>query len=116
MQENLPMIMGLLAVWNLNFMEYQTFAILPYAQALTRFAAHIQQLDMESNGKRVQVDGEVASGSTGGVYFGEPGTNGQHSFYQLLHQGRTVPMDFIGFKESQNPVMLDGEPGISPTP
>jgi len=109
-QENIPMTMGLLAVWNLNFLDYQTFAILPYAQALTRFAAHIQQLDMESNGKRVQVDGTLTSVSTGGIYFGEPGTNGQHSFYQLVHHGHTIPAEFIGFRTSQNPIEIAGEP------
>jgi glucose-6-phosphate isomerase len=109
-QENLPMLMGLLAIWNINFMGYDTFAILPYAQALTRFAAHIQQLDMESNGKRVHADGTPTSVSTGGIYFGEPGTNGQHSFYQLLHHGHTVPAEFIGFRTSQNPIQIEGEP------
>ncbi|CAE7750664.1 ENO, partial [Symbiodinium sp. CCMP2456] len=75
-----------------------------------RFVAHIQQLDMESNGKRVQMDGAECTVPTGAIYFGEPGTNGQHSFYQLMHQGRAIPADFIGFKVSQNPISLDGEP------
>ena len=75
-----------------------------------RFVAHIQQLDMESNGKSVAMDGTPIDFKAGAIHFGEPGTNGQHSFYQLLHQGRAVPMDFIGFVESQNPVFLDGEP------
>ena len=109
-KENLPMILGLLAVWNASFLGYESHCVVPYCQALMRFVAHIQQLDMESNGKSVAMDGTPLSTKTGAIYFGEPGTNGQHSFYQLLHQGRTVPMDFIGFKESQNPVMLDGEP------
>merc|ERR1711998_311999 len=106
----MPMIIGLLSVWNVSIMGYEGCAVLPYCQALIRFVAHIQQLDMESNGKSVAMDGTAVPFKTGAIYFGEPGTNGQHSFYQLLHQGRTVPMDFIGFKESQNPVMLDGEP------
>merc|ERR1719160_2351835 len=109
-RENLPMILGLLAVWNASFLGYESHCVVPYCQALMRFVAHIQQLDMESNGKSVAMDGTPLPFKTGAIYFGEPGTNGQHSFYQLLHQGRTVPMDFIGFKTSQNPVMLDGEP------
>lgn len=107
-ESNLPTLMGLLAVWNLSFNKGESFAILPYCQALVRFVAHIQQLDMESNGKRVQMDG-TATPHSGGVYFGEPGTNGQHSFYQLLHQGRKIPAEFIGFKESQTPIHLPGE-------
>ena len=83
--------------------------MLPYCQALTRFVAHIQQLDMESNGKRLQMEGSGCPTSTGSVYFGEPGINGQHSFYQLLHKGRTVPADFIGFRDSQNPIFMEGE-------
>ncbi len=85
-------------------------AILPYAQALKRFAQHIQQLSMESNGKRVAMDGSELAYSTGPVVFGEPGTNGQHSFYQLLHQGRVVPAEFIGFTKSQTPVSVAGHP------
>jgi len=108
-EKNLPTLMGLLAVWNLSFNYKGMYAILPYCQALVRFVAHIQQLDMESNGKRVQMDGTPCSLPSGGVYFGEPGTNGQHSFYQLLHQGRSIPAEFIGFKESQNPIHLPGE-------
>jgi len=87
-----------------------SLSVLPYCQALTRFVAHIQQLDMESNGKRVQMDGSTCSTSTGALYFGEPGTNGQHSFYQLMHQGRAIPAEFIGFKVSQNPITIEGEP------
>merc|ERR1719242_377691 len=94
--QNLPMIVGLLSVWNTSFLGYEACAILPYCQALVRFVAHIQQLDMESNGKRVQMDGTECPTSTGAIHFGEPGTNGQHSFYQLMHQGRTIPSDFIG--------------------
>eukprot|EP00928_Gymnodinium_smaydae_P095033 TRINITY_DN80_c0_g1_i2.p1 TRINITY_DN80_c0_g1~~TRINITY_DN80_c0_g1_i2.p1 ORF type:complete len:565 (+),score=153.61 TRINITY_DN80_c0_g1_i2:211-1695(+) len=107
--ENLPLIMGLLAVWNCSILGYEGQAILPYCQACVRFVSHIQQLDMESNGKRVQMDGSEVQVGTGAIYFGEPGTNGQHSFYQLMHQGRVVPAEFIAFSESQNPVHLDGE-------
>lgn len=110
MEKNLPTLLGLLAVWNASCMGYEGCAVLPYCQALVRFVAHIQQLDMESNGKRVQMDGKECSVPTGAIYFGEPGTNGQHSFYQLMHQGRVIPADFIGFKVSQNPISLDGEP------
>mmetsp|Transcript_81654 Transcript_81654/g.141967 ORF Transcript_81654/g.141967 Transcript_81654/m.141967 type:complete len:546 (+) Transcript_81654:93-1730(+) len=108
--ENLPMLAGLLAVWNASCLGYEGYAILPYCQALVRFVAHIQQLDMESNGKRVCMDGTEVPVGTGAIYFGEPGTNGQHSFYQLMHQGRAIPAEFIGFAASQNPIMLPGEP------
>lgn len=108
-RENLPIIMGLLGVWNSSFLGHASRALLPYSQALLRFAAHIQQVDMESNGKGVSLEGVELPYSSGEVNFGEPGTNGQHSFYQLIHQGRVVPCDFIGFCESQNPVELDGE-------
>ncbi len=110
LRENIPVILGLLGVWNSTFMGYETRALLPYAQALKRFPAHIQQVDMESNGKRVAMDGSILPFQAGEINFGEPGTNGQHSFYQLMHQGRVVPADFIGFMESQTPVALDGEP------
>jgi len=103
---NLPVLLGLLGVWNASFLAYPARALLPYSQALLRFAAHIQQVDMESNGKRVTTDGEVLPFEAGPVDFGEPGTNGQHSFYQLLHQGRPVPADFLGFCESQEPMQL----------
>jgi len=109
-EANMPLIMGLLSVWNTSCLGYEACAPLPYCQALVRFVAHIQQLDMESNGKRVQMDGTPCPTSTGALYFGEPGTNGQHSFYQLMHQGRVIPAEFIGFKKSQNPISLDGEP------
>merc|ERR1719331_1991789 len=109
-KENLPLIMGLLAVWNCSVLGHEGLAVLPYCQALVRFVPHIQQLDMESNGKRVKMDGSVVPMGTGAIYFGEPGTNGQHSFYQLMHQGRVIPAEFIGFSQSQNPVKLDGEP------
>lgn len=109
-KSNLPLILGLLSVWNTSLLGYEGCAILPYCQALVRFVPHIQQLDMESNGKRVKMDGSPADVGTGAIYFGEPGTNGQHSFYQLMHQGRVIPAEFIGFKVSQNPVHLEGEP------
>eukprot|EP00918_Siedleckia_nematoides_P004158 GHVU01009336.1.p1 GENE.GHVU01009336.1~~GHVU01009336.1.p1 ORF type:complete len:226 (+),score=25.85 GHVU01009336.1:71-679(+) len=104
-RSNIPILMGLLGVWNCTFMGYDALAVLPYAQALTRFAAHIQQLAMESNGKRVTSSGEIVSVATGEIVFGEPGTNGQHSFYQLMHQGQTIPADFIGFSLSQHPTL-----------
>jgi len=109
-KENLPLLMGLLSVWNVSVLKHEGCAVLPYCQALTRFVAHIQQLDMESNGKRVTMAGEEVPVGTGAIYFGEPGTNGQHSFYQLMHQGRVIPAEFIGFSASQNPVELPGEP------
>ncbi|KAH8095873.1 glucose-6-phosphate isomerase [Aureococcus anophagefferens] len=107
---NLPVILGLLGLYNSSFLGYECKAILPYAQALLRFAAHVQQLDMESNGKSVAMDGSKLDFAAGEVIFGEPGTNGQHSFYQLMHQGRVVPAEFIGFAKSQAPVHLDGAP------
>lgn len=108
-KENVPLILGLLDVWNGSLLGYEGIAILPYCQALLRFVPHIQQLDMESNGKGVQMDGTPVAVPTGAINFGEPGTNGQHSFYQLMHQGRVVPSHFIGFATSQNPVELPGE-------
>jgi len=110
MRENLPTLMGLLSVWNASLLGFEGCAVLPYCQALVRFVAHIQQLDMESNGKGVKMDGSPVNVPTGAMYFGEPGTNGQHSFYQLMHQGRVIPAEFIGFQVSQNPVHLPGEP------
>ncbi len=102
---NLPVLMGLLAVWYNNFFGAQTVAVLPYDQYLKRFPAYLQQLTMESNGKRVTLDGTVVAGDTGAIYWGEPGTNGQHSFYQLIHQGtRLIPCDFIAFHEGLNPL------------
>ncbi len=102
---NLPVLMGLLAVWYRNFFECQTMAVLPYSQYLKRFPAYLQQLTMESNGKHVTLEGADVEVDTGAVYWGEPGTNGQHSFYQLLHQGTTmVPVDFIGFAQTNNPL------------
>ncbi len=108
-EKNLPVILGLLGVWNSTFLGRATRALLPYAQALLKLAPHIQQVDMESNGKRVGLDGAELAFESGEINFGEPGTNGQHSFYQLIHQGRVVPADFIGFKRSQQPVVLKGE-------
>lgn len=100
--ENLPLISAMLGIWNRNFLHYQTVACLPYSQALIRFPAHLQQLDMESNGKRIDHCGNPVDYDTGPLVWGEPGTNGQHSFYQWLHQGiNIVPIEFIGFTESQ---------------
>lgn len=102
---NLPALMGLLAIWNTNFLEAATVAVLPYEQYLKRFPAYLQQLTMESNGKRVTLEGVPVDFATGPIYWGEPGTNGQHSFYQLIHQGtRLIPCDFIGFCQSLNPL------------
>ena len=104
-ERNLPVLMGLLAIWNNNFLDAATVAVLPYEQYLKRFPAYLQQLTMESNGKRVTLDGTAVDYATGPIYWGEPGTNGQHSFYQLIHQGtRIVPCDFIGFGQTRNPV------------
>ena len=101
-RKNASLLDALIGVWERNFLGYPYTAILPYSQALSRFPAHLQQLDMESNGKRVNRDGKPVAYSTGPVVFGEPGTNGQHSFYQLLHQGTdTVPLQFVGFRKSQ---------------
>jgi glucose-6-phosphate isomerase len=108
-RQNIPVLMGLLGIWNSTFLGHESRAILPYAQALLRFPAHVQQLDMESNGKRVGLDGQELPFQAGEVNFGEPGTNGQHSFYQLIHQGRTIPTEFIGFARSQYPVELPNE-------
>jgi glucose-6-phosphate isomerase len=103
--ENLPVIMGLLAVWNRNFLGAHTTAVLPYSQHLHRFPAYLQQLTMESNGKHVTASGQRVDYDTGAIYWGEPGTNGQHSFYQLLHQGTTiVPVDLIGFLQPTTPI------------
>lgn len=100
--ENLPLLLALLGVWNHNFLGAATLAILPYSQALHRFPAHLQQCDMESNGKSVNRDGRAVHYATGPVVWGEPGTNGQHAFYQLMHQGtEIVPVEFIGFAKSQ---------------
>jgi glucose-6-phosphate isomerase len=103
-ESNLPMLLGLLAVWNRDFLGFPTVGVMPYDQYLHRLPANLQQLTMESNGKHVTQDGKHVSYETGAIYWGEPGTNGQHSFYQLIHQGTTiVPVDFIGFARSLNP-------------
>jgi glucose-6-phosphate isomerase len=105
LEKNLPALMGLLTVWYTDFFDAQTVAILPYEQYLKRFPAYLQQLTMESNGKHVTLDGTHVDANTGPIYWGEPGTNGQHSFYQLIHQGtRLIPCDFIGFSKSINPL------------
>ncbi|CAG7861680.1 unnamed protein product [Brassica rapa] len=125
-EKNIPVILALLSVWNVSFLGYPARAILPYSQALEKFAPHIQQacelstfmylcniqlayVSMESNGKGVSIDGLPLPFETGEIDFGEPGTNGQHSFYQLIHQGRVIPCDFIGTVKSQQPVYLEGE-------
>lgn len=106
LEQNLPVLMGLIGYFNSVYMNLNTCAILPYCQALHRFPAHIQQMAMESNGKGCTMAGKTIAIPTGEIFFGEPGTNGQHSFYQLMHQGTVVPADFIGFVESQNPVTV----------
>ena len=132
-ERNLPVLMGLLSIWNSSFLNYGARAILPYCQALAKFPSHIQQVRtivaffatfphcnfigacnydqvaMESNGKSVDIHGEWLPFQAGEVDFGEPGTNGQHSFYQLIHQGRVVPAEFIGLVKSQQSVYLKGE-------
>jgi glucose-6-phosphate isomerase len=103
--QNLPVLMALLAVWYGDFFDAQSFGVMPYEQYLKRFPAYLQQLTMESNGKHVTLDGRTVDYQTGGVYWGEPGTNGQHSFYQLIHQGtKLIPLDLIGFGKSLNPL------------
>jgi glucose-6-phosphate isomerase len=104
-ERNLPVLMGLLAIWYNNFFGAQTVGVMPYEQYLKRFPAYLQQLTMESNGKSVTLDGTHVDYPTGPIYWGEPGTNGQHSFYQLIHQGtRLIPCDFIAFAEASNPL------------
>jgi glucose-6-phosphate isomerase len=103
--QNMPVLMGLLTIWYTDFFDAQTIAVLPYEQYLKRFPAYLQQLAMESNGKHVTLEGEAVGCDTSPVYWGEPGTNGQHSFYQLIHQGtRLIPCDFIAFIHALNPV------------
>jgi len=98
-------LMGLLALWYNDFFDAQTVGVFPYEQYLKRFPAYLQQLTMESNGKHVTVDGKPVEHDTGSIYWGEPGTNGQHSFYQLIHQGtRLIPCDFIAFERTLNPI------------
>ncbi|HMJ49805.1 MAG TPA: glucose-6-phosphate isomerase [Burkholderiales bacterium] len=105
LERNLPVLMGLLSVWYNDFFGAQTVAVLPYDQYLKRFPAYLQQLTMESNGKQVTLEGQGVAYETSPIYWGEPGTNGQHSFYQLIHQGtRLIPCDFIGFAETLNPL------------
>ena len=109
---NVPLLMGLLNVWYTNFLDAQTHAVLPYSQLLHRFPAYLQQLTMESNGKGVRWDGTPVTADTGEVFWGEPGTNGQHAFYQLIHQGtRLVPADFIAFANPAYP-LRDGETDV----
>jgi glucose-6-phosphate isomerase len=105
LERNLPVLLGLLVIWYNNFFGAETVAVLPYEQYLKRFPAYLQQLTMESNGKHVTIDGARADYDTGPIYWGEPGTNGQHSFYQLIHQGtRLIPCDFIAFARTLNPL------------
>jgi glucose-6-phosphate isomerase len=109
---NVPVLMGLLNVWYTNFLGAETHAVLPYAQLLHRFPAYLQQLTMESNGKSVRWDGSPVSTGTGEVFWGEPGTNGQHAFYQLIHQGtRLIPADFIAVATPPYP-LKDGETDV----
>jgi glucose-6-phosphate isomerase len=101
-RKNIPLLLAMIGIWNHNFLGFPTLAILPYSQALHRFPAHLQQCDMESNGKSTDRQGRAVTSRTGPIIWGEPGTNGQHAFYQLLHQGtEVVPAEFIGFKQSQ---------------
>jgi glucose-6-phosphate isomerase len=105
LEANMPVIQGLLNVWYDNFLGAQAHAVLPYSQRLARFPAYLQQLTMESNGKSVRLDGSPVDYETGEIYWGEPGTNGQHAFYQLLHQGtKLVPADFIAFAEPNHEI------------
>jgi len=112
LERNVPVLMGLLNVWYANFLGTDNHAVLPYSQALHRFPAYLQQLTMESNGKRVRWDGSPVASSTGEIFWGEPGTNGQHAFYQLIHQGtRLIPADFIGVATPAHP-LRDGETDV----
>lgn len=109
-EKNLPLHAALIGIWNRNFLHHPTLAVIPYAQPLLRFPAHLQQLDMESNGKRVDKWGSPVEFATGPIVWGEPGTNGQHSFYQLIHQGTDpIPLEFIGFREGQYPIDFEIE-------
>ncbi len=111
LEQNLPVIAGMLNVWYANFFDVETHAVLPYSQYLHRLPAYLQQLTMESNGKSVRADGTPVTTTTGEIFWGEPGTNGQHAFYQLLHQGtRLVPADFIGFAEPNHVLPVNGDP------
>jgi glucose-6-phosphate isomerase len=101
---NVPVVLGMIGIWNNDVLGMETKAVLPYAEDLARFPAYLQQLDMESNGKSVRLDGSAVTMGTGPIVWGEPGTNGQHAFFQLLHQGtRVVPIDFIGFANPDHP-------------
>lgn len=108
-QKNIPLLLGLIGFYRTTIQKCSSRAILPYCQALCKFVPHVQQLDMESNGKGVNLEGKLLPYETAVVNFGEPGTNGQHSFYQLLHQGRPIPSEFIGFTKSQQPVHIGNE-------
>ncbi|CAM3837239.1 glucose-6-phosphate isomerase [Deinococcus saxicola] len=111
LEKNLPVLMGMLGVWYNNFFDAQTHAVLPYDQYLQYFPAYLQQLDMESNGKHITLDGQAVDYQTGQVIWGQPGTNGQHAFYQLIHQGtKLIPCDFIGFCQTLNPLPMPGGP------
>ena len=104
-EQNLPVLLGLIGIWYNDFFGAQTYAVLPYDQYLARFSAYLQQLDMESNGKRVTLEGQAVDYETGPILWGQPGTNGQHAFYQLIHQGtKLIPCDFIGFSQTLNPI------------
>src|SRR6185437_11909731 len=110
LESNAPALLGLIGLWYNNFFGAQSRAVLPYSNDLARFPAYLQQLTMESNGKSVRADGSPVTTTTGEIFWGEPGTNGQHAFYQLLHQGtRLVPADFIGFAEHNHELPVDGE-------
>jgi glucose-6-phosphate isomerase len=110
LERNLPVLMGLLALWYRDFFGLQSYGVMPYEQYLKRFPAYLQQLTMESNGKHVTLAGQHVDYDTGAVFWGEPGTNGQHSFYQLIHQGTTmIPVDLIGFGKSLNPLLAFGK-------
>jgi len=110
LNENLPLLVALLGIWNHNFLNYQTVALIPYSQALLRYPAHIQQVEMESNGKSIDQKGQFVNFQTGSIIWGEPGTNGQHSFFQLLHQGTSVvPVMMIGYKINQNQLDIEVE-------
>lgn len=113
LEKNIPVIAALIDIWNINFLGHQVRAILPYCQAMSKYAPHSQQVEMESNGKRVDLNGQPVNYATGETVFGEPGTNGQHSFYQLIHQGMIIPADFIGFLKPQYEVGQDTAIAVS---
>ena len=113
MEENIPLIAALISIWNNNFIGYQTQAVIPYASPLAKLAPHIQQLSMESNGKSVTIEGEPVDQDTGPIIFGEPGTNAQHSFFQLAHQGRPFPVDFIGVIKPQYEQYQEKSKGVT---